>query len=395
MGESAISFKDRRALWALPFVLIAGIAVGRLAAGPDWGLLSLLAVGPAVAAAIAGVRYTLAAGAAALAVTALFLIGVRPGSVEHRAAIVVLFTVAGVTAAGMLASWARSRRDRQLAQVRLVAEAAQQVVLRPAPRQIGALRFAVRYLSAATEARVGGDLYEVVATGDRVRLVVGDAEGKGLPAVQSAAQVLGVFREAAHEEGNLTAIAARIETSLARRPGRAQFVTAILAEISQDGTKMELVSCGHPPPLLLGAGGPRLADCPPGLPLGLGDLSAEPRLPATIALEPDDEVLFYTDGATEARNKAGELFPLTDSDSVRMPHRPERLVDQLCAELVRYVGHEPGDDIALLLLYQDTPLPRYRDARLLIERASAGGHRAQPGPGERRRGIPRPAASIR
>jgi serine phosphatase RsbU (regulator of sigma subunit) len=340
-------------------VLIAGIAAARLAAGPDWGLLSLLAVGPAVAAAIGGVRYTLAAGAAALAVTALFLVGVRPGSAQHRAAIVVLFTVAGVTAAGMLASWARSRQDRQLAQVRLVAEAAQQVVLQPAPRQIGALRFAVRYLSAATEARVGGDLYEIVATGERVRLVVGDAEGKGLPALQSAAQVLGVFREAAHEEDSQTAIASRIENSLARRPGRGQFVTAILAEISADGTKMELVSCGHPPPLLISAGGTRLADCPPGLPLGLGDLSAEPRLPATIALEPGDEVLFYTDGATEARDKAGELFSLTDSYSVRMPHNPEQLVDQLSDELTRYAGHAPDDDIALLLVYQDTPLPRH------------------------------------
>jgi serine phosphatase RsbU (regulator of sigma subunit) len=340
-------------------VLIAGIAAARLAAGPDWGLLSLLAVGPAVAAAIGGVRYTLAAGAAALAVTALFLVGVRPGSAQHRAAIVVLFTVAGVTAAGMLASWARSRQDRQLAQVRLVAEAAQQVVLQPAPRQIGALRFAVRYLSAATEARVGGDLYEIVATGERVRLVVGDAEGKGLPALQSAAQVLGVFREAAHEEDSQTAIASRIENSLARRPGRGQFVTAILAEISADGTKMELVSCGHPPPLLISAGGTRLADCPPGLPLGLGDLSAESRLPATIALEPGDEVLFYTDGATEARDKAGELFSLTDSYSVRMPHNPEQLVDQLSDELTRYAGHAPDDDIALLLVYQDTPLPRH------------------------------------
>jgi Stage II sporulation protein E (SpoIIE) len=211
-GDSAIRFSGRRALWALPFVLIAGIAVGRVAAGSDWGLLSLLAVGPAVAAAIGGVRYTLAAGAAAAVVTALFLTGVRPGSVAHRAAIVVLFTVAGVTAAGMLASWARGRRDRQLAQVRLVAEAAQQVVLRPVPGQVGVLRFAVRYLSASTEARVGGDLYEVAATGDRVRLVVGDAEGKGLPALQSAAQVLGVFREAAHEEDSLAAIASRIET---------------------------------------------------------------------------------------------------------------------------------------------------------------------------------------
>ena len=194
--------------------------------------------------------------------TALFLVGVQPGSVAHRAAIVVLVAVAGGQAAGMLASLGPRPRDRQLAQVRLVADAAQRVVLRPVPagRRGQVSRCATCRLPP--EARVGGDLYEVVAAGDRVRLVVGDAEGKGLPAVQSAAQVLGVFREAAHEEDSLTAIVSRIEVSLARQPGAVQFVTAILAEISADGTKMELLSCGHPPPLLLGPSRPRLADCP-------------------------------------------------------------------------------------------------------------------------------------
>ena len=339
-------------LLASPFVLIAAIAASRLAAGPGWGLLPLLAAGPAVAAAIGGVRYTLAAGMEALVLAGLFLADVQPGSVAHRAAIVVLVAVATVTAGGMVAAWARERRDRQLAQVRLVAEAAQRVVLRPVPSQIGSVRFAVRYVSAASEAQVGGDLYEVVATGDRVRLLVGDAEGKGLPALQSAAEVLGVFREAAHAEDSLTAIVSRMETSLARLLGAEQFVTAVLAEISEDGAKMELVSCGHPAPLL-GPSRPRLASCPAGPPLGLLDLSDEPRIPVTIPLAPGDEVLFYTDGVTEARNKAGQFFPLADCDSLRLPHRPECLVDQLSAEVARYIGHAPDDDIALLLVYRD------------------------------------------
>ena len=349
MGVSPIWFKARPALLALPFVLIAAIALGRLLAGPGWGLLPLLAVGPAV-------RYTLAAGVEALAICGVLLADVQPGSAAHRTAIVGLLAIAGVTAAGTLASWARGRRDRQLAQVRLVAEAAQRVVLRPVPPQIGSVRFAVRYLSASSQARVGGDLYEVVATDGRVRLVVGDAEGKGLPALQSAAQVLGVFREAAHEEDSLTAIVSRIETSLARQLGAEQFVTAVLAEISEDGAKMELLSCGHPAPLLLGESPPRLARLPDSLPLGLGDLSDEPRIPVTIPLAPGDEVLFYTDGATEARSRAGEFFALADCDAVRLPHRPEHLVDQLSAELARHVGHAPDDDIALLLVYRERSL---------------------------------------
>ena len=84
-----------RARLALPFGLIAGIAVGRLMAGPGWGLLPLLAVGPAVAAAIGGVRYTLAAGVEALVISGLVLGDIQSGSVAHRSAIVVLVAVAG------------------------------------------------------------------------------------------------------------------------------------------------------------------------------------------------------------------------------------------------------------------------------------------------------------
>jgi serine phosphatase RsbU (regulator of sigma subunit) len=354
MGGSAISSRARLALLALPFVLIAALAASRLAAGPGWGLLPLLAVGPAVAAAIGGVWYSLAAGVEALVISGLFLLDVQPGAAAHRSAIVVLIAVAGVTAAGMLTSWARERRERQLAEVRLVAEAAQQVVLRPVPAQIGPVRFSVRYLSAASQARVGGDLYDVTAVGDCVRLVVGDAEGKGLPALQSAAEVLGVFRQAANEEGSLAAIVSRMEKTMARRLGPEQFVTVVVAEISDDGAKMELISCGHPPPLLLGASRPGFVTCPASLPLGLGDLSDEPRIPVTIPLAAGDEVLFYTDGATEARNRTGRFFPLAECDSVCLPHRPERLVAQLSAELTKYVGHAPDDDIALLLVYRDS-----------------------------------------
>ncbi|HEX3492575.1 MAG TPA: PP2C family protein-serine/threonine phosphatase [Streptosporangiaceae bacterium] len=337
------------ALLILPFALIAAIAAARQALGPGWSLL--LAVGPAVAAAVGGPRYTLAAGGTALAACLLLLADLTAG---RHPALVTLAAVAGVTAAGTLASRAREHRDRELAQVRLVADAAQQVLLRPVPERAGPVRLAARYLSASSGARVGGDLYEVVTTPERVRLVIGDAEGKGLPALHTAAAVLGVFREAAHEEDSLAAIAGRIEASLARQPGEEQFVTAILAEVSSDGAKLALLSCGHPPPLLLGTAPPQLADLGQGsLPLGLGHLTGEPRIPVTVPLAPGDQVLFYTDGAAEARNRAGTFFPLAGCAAVRAPRDPATLVDRVSDEVIRHVGRAPDDDIALLLLYRD------------------------------------------
>jgi len=342
------------ALLALPFVLIAAVAVGRLVTGTDWGLLPLLAVGPAIAAAIGRARYTLAAGATALVICGLFLTDIGPESPLHRPAVITFAAVTGVTVAGMVASTARSRREQELAQVRLVAEAAQHVLLPPVPRQVGPVRIAARYLSASSEARVGGDLYDVTATSGGVRLVVGDAEGKGLPAVQSAAALLRVFREAAHEEKSLATIADRIETSLDRQLGDEEFITAIFAEISEDGSKIELLSCGHPAPLLLGNAAPRFIDTGvDSLPLGLGNLRREPRISVTIPFAAGDGILFYTDGATEARNAAGEFFPLASCTSLRQLRRPDTLVDRLGKEVTQHIGHAPDDDVAFLLVCRD------------------------------------------
>lgn len=78
-----------------------------------------------------------------------------------------------------------------------------------------------------------------------------------------------------------------------------------------------------------------------------------PRIPVTIAFEPGDALLFYTDGASEARNKAGAFFPLADCAAVRAAPDPATLAARLGDEVIRYVGHAPDDDVALLVIYRD------------------------------------------
>lgn len=350
---------DRRrwTLAALPFALVAALGILRAVAGEGWGVLPLLAVGPALAAAISGPVLTLAAGAEALAIAALFLVTDRLNTDTYHRALIACLAIAGVTAGACLASASRAHRERTLARIRLVAEAAQQVVMRPIPSQVGPVRVAVRYLSAAEDARVGGDLVEVVNAPGCVRLVLGDAEGKGLPALKSAATVLCVFREAAHEETSLTAVVSRVEASLTRQLGDEQFVTAVFAEISADGSTMDLLCCGHPAPLVLHQGSVRLAWCgQESLPLGLGHLTGEPRGIVTVPFGAADQVLFYTDGIAEARNRCGEFFPLAESAALRSPLSPDARLDRLREEMTRHVGHAPDDDVALLLVSRDDSL---------------------------------------
>ncbi|MCU1596122.1 MAG: hypothetical protein JWO12_3514, partial [Frankiales bacterium] len=132
---------------------------------------------------------------------------------------------------------ARTFRDQsgRLADVTRVAEAAQHAILAPPPDRIGRVALAARYVSAAAEALVGGDLYEVVARPGAVRLLIGDVRGKGLGAVRAAAVVLGEFRAAAADLDDLAAVARQIDRRVRAYLADEDFVTALIAEIRDDG----------------------------------------------------------------------------------------------------------------------------------------------------------------
>jgi serine phosphatase RsbU (regulator of sigma subunit) len=325
-------------------------------------LLPLLAVPPALAGIGAqSPRRPLAYGAVMLA-AALAVLPFAPTAQSPAVAAASVLAVTAISAAGA----ARGRQENQrLADVTSVAEAAQRALLRPLPRQVGPLELAVVYLAAAAEARVGGDLYEVTRTQFGIRLIVGDVRGKGLDAVEIAADVLGVFREVAHEVYTLAEVARRIDASLARRPAAPleEFVTAVLAEIDPAAGSLTIYNCGHPPPIVLtrdaSANGRSLplvttVDVPSSaLPLrlmSLGDCSGAGR---TLALRPGDALLFYTDGVTEARDSRREFYPLADrlaELATGAGRSPADLLDRVRDDLLAHVGAPLDDDAALLLV---------------------------------------------
>jgi serine phosphatase RsbU (regulator of sigma subunit) len=175
-----------------------------------------------------------------------------------------------------------------------------------------------------------------------------------------ASTVLGAFREVAPDTSDLAVIAARIEATLARELTDEQFVTAILAQASTDGSKVELLNRGHPPPLLVDSAGPRLVEAAEGgLPLGLAQFAAvpgqagQPGQASVIVAGPGDRILFYTDGVSEARNRSGEFFPLAQARALREAGDPDKILDDLSADVLRHVGHALDDDAAMLLVRRE------------------------------------------
>ena len=374
--EPVIWSRTQVALGALPFLVLAAVTLIDVLVGHSIGLLALLSLGPAFAAVVGGLRRMIIVSCLALALCA-FLATYMDQVIDLDDELAFV-TVLGVSVAGVIASTVRERQERELADVRTVAEVAQRVLLRPVPAESGAVRIAVRYISATSRATIGGDLYEVIAAPDATRFIIGDVQGKGLEAVKMASTVLGAFRQVAPDTSDLAVIAARIEATLARELSDEQFVTAIVAQVSADGSKVELLNRGHPPPLLVDGTGPRLVEAAEGgLPLGLAQLEADPGQPgqpgqagqaaqpgqaaqagspgrtAVIEVGPGDQILFYTDGVSEARGRSGEFFPLAQSRAVREAGDPDQILDALSAEVLRHVGHALDDDAAMLLIRRE------------------------------------------
>lgn len=328
--------------------MMATVALVDVAAGPGVGFLPLLSLGPAFASLVGGWQRSACIGVIALVLCVA--LGLYDGLLDARRGYLSIASVAGVTTAGVVAAVMRQRREAELASVRSIAEAAQRVLLKPVPRVAGPLRVAVSYTSAVAEARIGGDLYEVVASTHGVRIIVGDVQGKGLEAVETAAVVLGAFREAAPEEADLNELGHRLERAVNRQLDGEKFVTAILVEVGAE--EVTFLNYGHPAPMVIRADGCVAFPEPPtyALPLGLAAHNTAGPEPFRTSFCPGDQLLLYTDGVTEARDGAGRFYSLGERAHLLKEYDPESALERLRHDLVQHVKGPLHDDAAMLLL---------------------------------------------
>ena len=325
-------------------VAVAAFAAAQFATGRPVASLAWLAIAPLLGSLVLRpLRTVLLAGWTVLVALGLALETSGPAG-RLASSLAALALLAGFAVAN---SALRCAAQRRLGQARAVARVAQSALLREVPRSVVGARLASRYLSASAEARVGGDVVEVMGDGARTRWLVGDTRGKGLAAVRLASVAATSFRDACAQPGlSLTEIARAVDQSVTRAAGQEDFVTAVFAELDPRGW-LQLVNCGHPPPLRLSAGG-HLAELAPAAfatPLGL---HPDPHS-STFSVSTGDRLLFFTDGLLEARDRAGQFFRLDQqAGALRRPDVNEA-ADELLDRLRSHTRHRLDDDVAVLL----------------------------------------------
>ncbi|MEV6316039.1 PP2C family protein-serine/threonine phosphatase [Streptomyces sp. NPDC051776] len=329
-------------------IMLVGLALGHVSR-----LATVLVFLPAYAAGVGTVRQTaIAAVWVTLLVSGSF---VGPHGGENNS--VTAFVVTGGLGALAVATAAeRVRRETELSRVRTAAVALQQQLLRPLPLRTDQVVVYGLYAPLEEDKLVGGDIYEAVSSPYGTRLLIGDVQGKGLPAIGAGFAVLGAFREAAHREPTLTAVVAAMESAVVRHnafatgTGEAErFVTALVIGIDS-GAAAHVVNCGHGEPYLVlrDGSGPVALDEAAGVPLGLDSLSQRPRTVQWFAFPDDASLVLFTDGITEARDRDGVFYPVGERLDGWRGLGPDRLAEALRADVLRYSAGKQRDDIAVL-----------------------------------------------
>ncbi|MEJ3746018.1 SpoIIE family protein phosphatase [Actinomycetes bacterium KLBMP 9797] len=202
---------------------------------------------------------------------------------------------------------------------------------------------------------IGGDFYDVVQTGERLHLIVGDVCGHGADEAALGVELRVAWRAlilaGVEEDGVLPALE---QVLISERRAREIFATvaAVCLDLSDGRATVRLA--GHPPPLLLSGGKVTPVPAPHGLLLGV-----QPRPTPVFEFEFDSEdwsLLMYTDGLIEGRIGPGEerldvpglcdLLSAPEARDVPLPTLPQWLVGR--AE--RANGGPLADDVAMLLV---------------------------------------------
>jgi len=87
-------------------------------------------------------------------------------------------------------------------------------------------------------------------------------------------------------------------------------------------------------------------------PLGLEDLvNGPPAKPEGYPFLPGDQLLLYTDGVIEARNRDNDFFPLPETmEQIPVGTSPQEFLDELHKALIRHTEGRLTDDVAMILI---------------------------------------------
>ncbi|MFL6278852.1 MAG: SpoIIE family protein phosphatase [Vicinamibacterales bacterium] len=201
---------------------------------------------------------------------------------------------------------------------------------------------------------IGGDFYDYVdLPNGAMGFALGDVAGKGPPAALLSAMMQGIFAAQAASSDSPSQTVTRVNLALYRRGIESRFVTLMYGTMNSDG-RLTYCNAGHNPPLVISPGDTtkmRRLEC--GGPIvGLFDSATFDE--ETVALQPGDWLILFSDGVSEAMSASGDEYG--EGRIVSLVERnkqlePRQLLEALFADVREFTRGAPqSDDITAMVL---------------------------------------------
>lgn len=226
----------------------------------------------------------------------------------------------------------------------------------------------------ATE--VGGDNFDIISLPKSTLFYIGDATGHGFPAglVMSMVNVLIHTFASLHE--NPVEILTKVNQFLKPKLTSTMFMTLAMLRWDHADQKLYYTGCGHEHILIYRAATKQTeAVKTGGLALGLTPDVSKVIQEKELNLQPDDVVLLYTDGLTEAKNESGEMYGLDRLKATVGEHAYQGSTDAIfrgvSRDFAKWVGrsYTQADDATLMVLKYNFKGVKPDGIRLTVDRS--------------------------
>jgi serine phosphatase RsbU (regulator of sigma subunit) len=246
--------------------------------------------------------------------------------------------------AALVLEMERRSAEREMALAREV----QQAALPATPAGMAGLEIGIRFRAAA---EVGGDFYDFYQGDNELRLLVGDAGGKGVPAALVATTAMHLFHTQAPDT-SLADWCRDFNRELEERAPTYMLATAFCCALDARSGEGTWVNAGHPPPVLCRRG--RAPELLEGSGMSLGVLEDTQYVARPIHLAPGDLLVIYTDGLSEAVLQDGtraDVGPLLAQLPALMLLSAAQIAERIEARLVETA--EVRDDLTILVIKKE------------------------------------------
>ena len=217
------------------------------------------------------------------------------------------------------------------------------------------------YYQAAKE--VGGDLFDFVEVDDHtIGVCVADVSGKGVPGSMVMTMIRTALRLEARGNKNPSEVLSKVNEFVTDDIRKGMFVTAFYIILDSRERMISFASAGHNPMILFrGKSKETFYLNPPGFPVGITlpdiHLFQNTIRSDRIRLHPDDILICYTDGITEAMNHQRELYG--DERLLAAVRKYGQLdvvefVNKIKEDITNFSGgYEQNDDITLVAVKEN------------------------------------------